>query len=398
MGAHLEYGIGPDGRPVFASSMVGVDPRDRPRVTCPECDDVVTFKAGERAVVTPHVAHRSGAACAATAPETAAHFNAKMILARALGQRGAVRLRSRCSAGHAVEADWHVPAWERAVPEFKVDTRRPDVALFGEGGAVVGAVEVLHSHRVDRAKAADFAASALPWVEFRADDVLAWDGRSALPVEAADRETRRELAKACWACGASAHSGPPASSDEIAKTVAKFREAMAKLSALSQWESERRRRLDWIDSARQLEMLPPLHVAVACSVDGARVAAGAVCIRRGAKPNVAVIELDHEAGQGEAEWLSLQRAIELVETHARGPATVWVSSLALRDANCEPRPDAPVDATTRASLAAIDARRRTDCVVVFDLKDENVSAWRALLEAACREALSAPSNQKESEQ
>ena len=172
MPASLEWGIGPTGALVFASSMVGVDPRDRPRVTCPECDDVVTFKAGERGIITPHVAHRNGAACAATNPETAAHFNAKMRLARVLGPRGVLRLRARCDFGHAVEADWHVPAWQRAEPEFRVDTRRPDVALFDDGDAVVGAVEVLHSHRVDRAKAADFAASGVPWVEIRAERVL----------------------------------------------------------------------------------------------------------------------------------------------------------------------------------------------------------------------------------
>lgn len=135
----LAWALDGRGDVVFASSMVGVDPRDRPRVTCPECDDVVTLKAGERGIVSPHVAHRSGAACAATAPETAAHLNAKMRLVRELSARGALRLRSECRMGHHVAGDWHAPAWARAVPELKVDARRPDVALLDEGGAVVGA-------------------------------------------------------------------------------------------------------------------------------------------------------------------------------------------------------------------------------------------------------------------
>lgn len=115
MAASLEWGIGPTGALVFASSMVGVDPRDRPRVTCPECDDVVTFKAGERGIVTPHVAHRSGSACAATNPETAEHMNAKLQLARALGQRGTLRLRMRCANGHAVEADVWGIGWDEVL-------------------------------------------------------------------------------------------------------------------------------------------------------------------------------------------------------------------------------------------------------------------------------------------
>lgn len=200
MGVHLEYGIGPDGRPVFASSMVGVDPRDRPRVTCPECDDAVTFKAGDRAIITPHVSHRGGAHCAATAPETAAHFNAKMAMVRALAGGGRLRLNWQCRVGHGVGGEWRVSSWHRVVPEFKVATRRPDVALLGEDGAAIGAVEILHSHRVDRAKAADFAERGLPWVEFRAEDVLAWDGRSTLTLTAADRETLTALARSCEPC------------------------------------------------------------------------------------------------------------------------------------------------------------------------------------------------------
>jgi len=233
----LAWALDGRGDVVFASSMVGVDPRDRPRVTCPECDDVVTLKAGERGIVSPHVAHRSGAACAATAPETAAHLNAKMRLVRELSARGALRLRSECRMGHHVAGDWHAPAWARAVPELKVDARRPDVALLDEGGAVVGAVEVLHSHRVDRAKALDLAASGVPWVEFRAEDVLAWDGSSPLAFVNCDRETRRQLARGCRACPKPAVF----SAEEIAA-----REAYAA----------------WYDEARK-RPLPELNIAAA---------------------------------------------------------------------------------------------------------------------------------------
>lgn len=305
MGATLEWGVGPTGSLVFASSMVGVDPRDRPRVTCPECDDVVTFKAGERGLVVPHVAHRSGSACAATNPETAEHMNAKLQLARALGLRGTLRLRVRCANGHAVEADWCAPAWQRAVPEFMLPDvgaagRRPDVVLFGEGDAVVGAVEVLHTHRVDRAKAADLAAGGVPWVEVRAADVLAWDGDAALPVEAGDSETLRDIVRGCSRCP---------------KPTAMSHEEAARHAAFKAWYAE----------AKKLP-LPPLDIVAAharCHRRDAAAVAAKVCLP-GTKTRSALIEEGVPMFGGNV--YAARHALRLLARSPRPrPATIWIA-------------------------------------------------------------------------
>lgn len=307
----LAWALDGRGEVVFASSMVGVDPRDRPRVTCPECDDVVTLKAGERGIITPHVAHRSGAACAATAPETAAHLNAKMRLVRELSARGALRLRSECRMGHHVAGDWHAPAWARAVPELKVDARRPDVALLDEGGAVVGAVEVLHSHRVDRAKALDLAASGVPWVEFRAEDVLAWDGSSALALVNCDRETRRQLAEGCGRCTRYGGAFERPSQERIEANRASIAARQARM-----------------DIVRQLESNPPrVNIATGYAISGRFACVGAVVMARGASTKLRPAPVVDSAT---GAWMAVRHALRLLAASERAcAATIWTEVAAV---------------------------------------------------------------------
>ena len=225
----LGWAIGPDGEFVTAASMVGVEPANRPRVTCPCCEESVTIRAGERGIVAPHVAHPPGSTCAVTNPETAEHMNAKLQIVLVLNQRNTLRLRVRCTFGHVVEADWCVPPWKRAVPEFRVGTRRPDVALF-DNDNVVAAVEVLRSHSVDRAKSEDLAASGVPWVEVRASQVLSWDGDSALLVETGDLKSLRELVRQCPECYEMDYpTGDPIPPEELARQCKEIRAELKKL-------------------------------------------------------------------------------------------------------------------------------------------------------------------------
>ena len=388
----LESGIGPLGELVFASSMVGVDPRDRPRVRCPECDDLLTFKAGERGIVTPHVAHRSGSACAATNPETAAHFNAKMLLTRVLNTSGTLRLRTKCyRAGHHVEADWHVPAWQRAEAEFRVDTRRPDVAVFGEGDAVVGAVEVLHTHRVDRRKASDYAAGGLPWVEFRAEHVLAWDGKGALPVEAADRETLRELVRSCAGCHeADRPRPPPLSPEEIAEQARKFRAALETLKvrhrvtpeaeAANRREMERRAKYDALDRRAKAGATPSLNVVVAARVVGDRAALGVVCCRAGAVPVVEVVALPPPAKDDAAVMMAADMAMRLVEEKARRSVTLCAFSTTMRDLNFGGGDD-----PLRCRVAEAIARTKSVALPTYAVR--LAFDWHAVVSDACDAAL-----------
>ena len=198
MRAKLEWAVGPDGRNVRAASFVGVDPRDRPRVTCPCCVEVVAIKAGD--VVVPHIAHLPGSACAATNPETAAHLNAKMRLVALLGRTHSMEIAGRCRYGHTAACVWSPTAWARAVPEYTHGSRRPDVALLDGAGAVLAALEVLHTHAVDRRKAADLAALGAPWIEVTSGEALEWDGVRPLALNNCDAATRGEINAACTSC------------------------------------------------------------------------------------------------------------------------------------------------------------------------------------------------------
>jgi hypothetical protein len=198
MSAVLEYAL-VDGRPVHARRFVGVETHLRPVGRCPCCDEVVVWKAGESGKVTPHVAHASGAACASTAPETAEHLNAKARLTEVLSERGHVDIAWRCYDGHAVAVRWE-PGWTRVVPEYRVGTRRPDVAMVDVSGCAIGAIEVRHTHAVDSAKASDFALQDLDWIEVDALTVLRWDGVSPLTASVVSALMSLKIAQSCGVC------------------------------------------------------------------------------------------------------------------------------------------------------------------------------------------------------
>jgi len=187
-----------DGVIFHAAQFVGVDPSDRPEGRCQCCEEAIVWKAGD--VVLPHVAHRANSTCAATNPETAEHMNAKAKIAHALTCENVLTIASKCSAGHPSEMPWAVAPWAYVQPEYRLGTRRPDVALLDASRDGLAAIEVLHTHAVDKAKAADFAAAGLPWVEVRSIVALEWDEKSPLPIVAADAVTRAGFDAACRQC------------------------------------------------------------------------------------------------------------------------------------------------------------------------------------------------------
>lgn len=187
-----------DGVIFHAAQFVGVDPSDRPEGRCQCCEEAIVWKAGD--VVLPHVAHRANSTCAATNPETAEHMNAKAKIAHALTCENVLTIASKCSAGHPSEMPWAVAPWAYVQPEYRLGTRRPDVALLDASRDGLAAIEVLHTHAVDKAKAADFAAAGLPWVEVQSIVALGWDEKSPLPIVAADAVTRSGIDAACRQC------------------------------------------------------------------------------------------------------------------------------------------------------------------------------------------------------
>jgi hypothetical protein len=175
----------PDGseRLLPVSRFAGRDRADRPPARCPVCREPVTLRLGP--VRMHHAAHRPGARCTADAGEGALHLNAKCALwARLTREAGpAARLaitaecretayedgssrRGPCGARH--ESTW-LTGWDRAELEVAMGATRPDL-LLRRGDVVVGAIEIVATHAVDRRKARALSALGAPWVEVAARD------------------------------------------------------------------------------------------------------------------------------------------------------------------------------------------------------------------------------------
>lgn len=187
-----------DGVIFHAAQFVGVDPSDRPEGLCQCCDEAIVWKAGD--VVLPHVAHRANSTCPSTNPETAEHMNAKAKLAHALTSQNDLTIAGACSSGHPVAMQWTVAPWAYVQPEYRLGTRRPDVALLTTARDGIAAIEVLHTHAVDKAKASDFATAGLPWIEVHSSVALGWDEKSPLQIVAADAVTRSGFDAECRSC------------------------------------------------------------------------------------------------------------------------------------------------------------------------------------------------------
>ena len=187
-----------DGVIFHAAQFVGVDPSDRPEGRCQCCDEAIVWKAGD--VVLPHVAHRANSTCPSTNPETAEHMNAKAKIAHALTSQNDLTIAGACSSGHPVAMRWDVASWAYVQPEYRLGTRRPDVALLTDSRDGIAAIEVLHTHAVDKAKASDFAAAGLPWIEVHSSVALGWDEKSPLQIVAADAVTRKGFDAECRSC------------------------------------------------------------------------------------------------------------------------------------------------------------------------------------------------------
>lgn len=312
MRARLEWALA-NGAVRGAAEFVGVAAQERPTGFCPCCGDAIVWKAG--AVTVPHVAHRPDSTCAATNPETAAHLNAKAALARALVVTDFLVIASRCSQGHNVVARWSVPPWSRVEPEYRLGTRRPDVSLLGTNGEGLAAVEVFHTHAVDDAKAADLAASGLPWIEVFSYTASAWDGAAPLLIRAADLGTLAAFDTHCSECAAlrRAERDESCLRDEASLQQAKRKAASDHDHAVLRRERAR-------DLPALLARPPTLHIAVAVAVDGnpGLAAVAAIVMRPGKIPHTRPIL--EPIYSGDAAWYAIEFALELLIGHLPGRA------------------------------------------------------------------------------
>lgn len=204
MSAQLQWAM-VDGVPVSVFTLLNSKPDDRPKGACPGCGRGTVWKIGE-GKVTPHVAHEVDAACGESGvspAETAEHLNGKLHLGALLGAMRDAQIVTRCRAGHDHRRPWDVPEWDAVEVEYAIGSVRPDIVLLARGRAVA-AVEILHSHAVSGAKARKLAALDIPWVEVRSEFALAWTGKGALRVHAADAQTHPAGCAQCEALAARA--------------------------------------------------------------------------------------------------------------------------------------------------------------------------------------------------
>jgi hypothetical protein len=200
-----------DGQPQHVSAFASVPPRRRPSAACPVCRRPVTMKLG--AVLAHHVAHRPGDECAAARGESALHLNTKLHLAAQLRTAGSLRVVEPCQAylpdappladdltcARLRTRSWSVAPWDEVAVELAIGSRRPDISLLS-GGKAVAAIEVLVSHAVDEAKAADLRDAGLPWIEVRADPALYSGGTAWTSVD--PLRVHRSGPDAGWTCEA----------------------------------------------------------------------------------------------------------------------------------------------------------------------------------------------------
>lgn len=368
MTATLEWALGPDGQPRSASWFVGIDPRDRPRMTCPcaASDGTrheVLAKAGESGKVTPHFAHLPDSTCAATNPETAEHYNAKMRLASILGDADGLYISARCKAGHRVACLWSARSWLSAVPEFSVGTRRPDVVLLGRDREVIGAIEVLHSHAVDARKARDLATWGVRWIEVRSLVALEWRSERPLHIAQCDIETANDITAACDQCAEAFRRNeelknqPPLDLAKIRASLAEMRAELARrhYAEMHPSDDEKQARARY-SMVQHLTRNPPrLRVVTASAVD---VASQVAVIVAGAINGKAMYTKTLRATVvDDVPWLMLDHAIALVERHMPGkPATFVVDA---------PRFVDRVNQPSVTELQKFDALRRGVCDAIY---------------------------------
>lgn len=190
---------------VHVAQFASMRPRERPRVTCPVCGDVVIPHLGS--LVRHHAAHRARSHCQVSTGESALHLNVKYHIAAALRaavekQEPLVVLES-CAAhgcGDLRQHEW-LRAWDDVRVEHRISdatgARIPDIVLRS-GGRDLAALEIRATNKVSTDKEEALTRLAVPFVEVRADASLVdgnvpWSASSPLPI-------LRQSGNALWRC------------------------------------------------------------------------------------------------------------------------------------------------------------------------------------------------------
>lgn len=159
-----------DGELHDVSEFVCLPPRSRPDVICPVCANLVTMKLGTERV--HHYAHQPGQVCITTQPETALHLNVKFYIYHQLLKTDRILIEQEC-AGHCDKTKQSIwlQGWDRLEVEYTVSSFRPDIALVKDE-KVIGAIEVVVTHRMEEPKREYFEEQEIKWLEIDADESL----------------------------------------------------------------------------------------------------------------------------------------------------------------------------------------------------------------------------------
>jgi hypothetical protein len=234
--------------------------RERAPFHCIGCGEELLAKLGP--IRARHFAHRPGAECALTRPETALHLDGKERLLAlcedAFSGRRRVRLLSRCPGCRKELPIDLAAAGDGAEEEAAVGALRVDVLVTRRGEPAL-ALEVRVTHAVDRAKEAALAAAAVPALEVDArEEWLREEGPSADVLPARGFGIAR-----CGACASQQH-------------VDRGRAAGGEEAQVAELEAYRARGLFQPPPGPALPEVPPLRKAevdrlgFACPECGAR--------------------------------------------------------------------------------------------------------------------------------
>ena len=178
----LTFAQKPDGTQIAIAEIEAM-PKPRPRVTCFECDRVLTPRVGKKRAW--HFAHKKGVYCDAASGEGRLHSEAKQHLRRELQQlinsRGNLFSHATCATcpGSILIPIMRFAEADDVVLEKRHGGRlRPDVTVV-RGGLDILFFEIVATNPCDDAKWAQVDAWKLPLAEVAAEDLVCLDDRAA---------------------------------------------------------------------------------------------------------------------------------------------------------------------------------------------------------------------------
>lgn len=139
---------------------------------CPSCEKPLIFKRGD--IKIPHFAHYPEFKHLCS-QESIEHQTAKRLIKAEIekwksGKCDAPTLQRECSECNWEKVTHRLPdKVESATLEYNIDGYRVDVALIDTTGTAIAAVEIFHTHRIDKDKASTLS---IPFIELKAEDII----------------------------------------------------------------------------------------------------------------------------------------------------------------------------------------------------------------------------------